>query len=72
MSTPLVAAGAALLRQYFTEGFYPSGAANPGDTHQPSGALLKAVMLGGAEHLDVRVQGGRLYLHPHHQVGVLT
>ena len=55
MSTPLVAGGAALLRQYFLEGFYPSGGANPGDAHQPSGALLKAVMLGGAEHLDVRL-----------------
>ncbi len=55
MSAPLVAGGAALVRQYFLNGFYPSGKANASATYAPSGALLKAVLLGGAQHLDVCV-----------------
>lgn len=48
MATPLVAGAAALVRQYFEDGFYPSGSAQEGDKHSPSGALVKAVLLGGA------------------------
>lgn len=47
MATPMVAGHTAIVRQYFMEGFYPSGA--PGNTpFLPSGPLMKAVMLGGA------------------------
>ncbi len=45
MACPMVAGCALLARQYFTEGFYPSGAANPPDAFTPSGALMKAVLL---------------------------
>ena len=48
MATPVVAGSAALLRQYFTDGFWPSGAANPSDSFVPSAALLRAVLIGGA------------------------
>lgn len=48
MATPVVAGSAALLRQYFTDGFWPSGAANPADAFVPSAALLRAVLIGGA------------------------
>lgn len=51
MAAPLVAGAAALVRQYFTEGFYPSGRANPADALQPSAALLKAVLLAGADQM---------------------
>ena len=51
MSTPLVAGGAVLARQYFRQGFYPSGAADPSMAFSPSGALLKAVIIGGAQVL---------------------
>jgi hypothetical protein len=44
-ATPHVAAAAALVRQYFIEGFYPSGKRTPGDRVTPSNALLKAVLL---------------------------
>jgi len=44
MATPAVAGCAALTRQYFRDGWYPSGAAEPGDAFAPSGALLKAVI----------------------------
>lgn len=47
MATPMVAGHTAIIRQYFVDGFYPSGAVgNAG--YLPSGPLLKAVMLGGA------------------------
>ncbi|MEM9841505.1 MAG: S8 family serine peptidase, partial [Pseudomonadota bacterium] len=45
MATPAIAAGAALLRQYFMDGFYPTGVANPSHAFQPTGALLKAILL---------------------------
>ncbi len=46
MATPLAAGSAALVRQYFLDGFYPSGAATPAAAFAPSGVLVKAVMLG--------------------------
>lgn len=45
MSTPIVAGNAALIREYFTKGFYPSGKATPKDAFTPSGALLKAMLI---------------------------
>ena len=52
MATPVVAGSAALLRQYFTDGFWPSGAASPNDSFVPSAALLRAVLVGGAVAID--------------------
>lgn len=46
MATPLAAAAAVLIRQYFTDGWYPTSAADPNNAYNPSAALLKAVMLG--------------------------
>lgn len=51
MATPVVAAAALLVRQYFMDGFYPSGSPNPSEALTPSSALVKAVLLGGAESL---------------------
>ncbi|KAK3259959.1 hypothetical protein CYMTET_31068 [Cymbomonas tetramitiformis] len=51
-ATPVVAAAAALVRQYFIEGFYPTGVSEPADGLQPSGALVKAVMLNGADNME--------------------
>lgn len=52
MATPVVAGSATLLRQYFTDGFWPSGAANPADAFVPSAALLRALLAGGAVAID--------------------
>ncbi len=41
MAAPLVAAAALIVRQYFEEGFYPSGARDNGAGFSPSGALVK-------------------------------
>lgn len=45
MATPVTAGSVALIRQYFREGWYPSGAKNVDDAFVPSGALLKAVVI---------------------------
>ncbi len=51
-AAPLVAGAAALSRQYFMEGFYPSGRRTPAEGFVPSAALLKAVLLAAAESID--------------------
>jgi Subtilase family len=47
MATPLVAGAAILVRQYFTDGWYPLGIPKP--AHKiatPSAALIKATLIG--------------------------
>ena len=56
MASPVAAGLGALARQYFTDGFHPSGQANPADVRVPSAALLKAVMINGARNMT-----GHLY-----------
>jgi hypothetical protein len=48
MATPAVSGLAVLLREYFLDGFYPSGAANPADALTPSGSLLRAALVNSA------------------------
>ncbi len=50
-ATPAVAGCAALARQYFAEGWYPSGAPVPGDAFPPSAALMKAVVVNSADDM---------------------
>lgn len=45
MASPAVAGTAMLVRQYFTDGYYPSGAATPADAFTPTGALVKATLI---------------------------
>lgn len=45
MASPAVAGSAALVRQYFTDGYYPTGAEVPSDAFTPSGALVKAALI---------------------------
>lgn len=47
MACPAVVGTAALIRQYFTDGYYPTGQATTGNEFAPTGALLKAVLLNG-------------------------
>ena len=56
MASPLAAGLGALVRQYFTDGFHPTGEANPADARVPSAALIKALMINGARNMT-----GRLY-----------
>jgi hypothetical protein len=52
MSTPICAGITALIRQYFVEGFYPTGSPNPTDTLSPSGALMKAMLINGTRNMS--------------------
>jgi hypothetical protein len=51
MATPAISGAAALLRQYFSDGFYPRGRRTADDTCSPSGAVMKAVLLNGTNPL---------------------
>jgi subtilisin family serine protease len=48
MAAPAIAASAVLVRQYFSEGWYPSGTKLETDERMPTGALVKAVLLNSA------------------------
>ncbi len=45
MATPGVAGSLALIRQYFTAGWYPTGTARNADRMTPSAALMKATLM---------------------------
>ena len=46
-ATPTAAGAAALVRQYFSEGWYPTGTQQPHHAFVPSGALIKAALVNG-------------------------
>lgn len=52
MAQPAVAAICVLTRQYFMDGFYPSGEATAADGILPSGALIKAVVAASGQDLS--------------------
>src|SRR4051794_1351479 len=45
MSAAITAGGAAMVRQYYMDGFYPSGQPTLSDGFVPSAALLKATLI---------------------------
>ena len=49
MATPTAAGGTALARQYFMDGFYPTGSRNAADALTPTGPLLKAFVLNSTD-----------------------
>jgi hypothetical protein len=51
MATPGAAGLTALIRQYYTDGWYPSGAENSADGFTPSAALLKATLVNSAQNM---------------------
>jgi len=59
MATPVVSGTAAIIRQYFEEGWYPTGTRNESNIYtNPSGALIKAVLMNGAQFLKGVDNGG--------------
>jgi hypothetical protein len=56
-SSPTVAGAAALVRQYFVDGFYPSGVATPADAFTPSAALMKATIIASARPILAKSAG---------------
>jgi hypothetical protein len=55
-SAPAIASAAALVRQYYTDGFYPSGERRASDAMTPSAALLKASIIAAARQVPWRSQ----------------
>ena len=49
MATPNAAGHCALVRQYFTEGWYPTGTQNSANGFIPSAALMKAVLVNSGD-----------------------
>jgi hypothetical protein len=49
MATPGAAGLTALIRQYYTDGWYPSGIENAADGFTPSAALLRATLVNSAQ-----------------------
>jgi hypothetical protein len=47
-AAPTIAGAAALVRQYYAEGWYPSGAKSAANARTPSAALLKATLIAAA------------------------
>ena len=51
MSAPTVAGSCALIRQYYMDGWYPTGVADPGNAFTPSAALIKATVINSANEM---------------------
>ena len=51
MSAPVIAGLGLLTRQYFMEGFHPSGIPTPEHARTPSAALVKAVLINSARNM---------------------
>ncbi|KAL7576651.1 hypothetical protein ACA910_005584 [Epithemia clementina (nom. ined.)] len=51
MATPVVAGHCALLRQYFIEGWHGNGTKGSAESLDPSGTLVKATIINGAQSL---------------------
>ncbi len=49
MASPGAAGAGVLVRQYFTNGWYPTGTATPADAIEPSAALIKAMLVNSAD-----------------------
>ncbi|MCK4523793.1 S8 family serine peptidase, partial [candidate division WOR-3 bacterium] len=60
MSCPTAAGFAAIVRQYFSKGWYPSGIENAGDSLYPSAALIKAMMINSTRNSPGRYSIDRL------------
>ncbi len=56
-ASPTIAGAAALVRQYYTQGFYPTGIATASNAIDPSAALLKATIIAAAQPVPWRNYG---------------
>jgi hypothetical protein len=53
-SAPTIAGAALLVRQYYTDGYYPTGVPTPSNAFTPSAALLKATLIASAHRVASR------------------
>ena len=67
MATPVTAGTAALVRQYFEDGYYPTGKPRDVNRMNPSGALVKAVLMNsgvlikGSQSTDTQILPTDMY-----------
>jgi subtilisin family serine protease len=52
MATPTTAGAVALILQYYSEGWYPTGEKNPVDAFEPSSTLIRATLINGAIEIN--------------------
>ena len=64
MAAPAVAGYAAKIRQYFVNGYYPSGVVNLKDGFIPSGSLLKAMLVHSGQPLQFVVDTVNRQINP--------
>lgn len=60
MATPIVAGSTALVRQYYMDGWYPSGDTDEQNGFVPSGSLLKATLINSAWSMEGEYTGGAI------------
>jgi subtilisin-like proprotein convertase family protein len=60
MATPGAGGSALLIRQYFEDGFYPTGSANAPDGFNPTAALVKAMLINSGTPIDYAWDEGDL------------
>jgi len=63
-ASPTIAGAAALVRQYYTDGFYPTGSATASNAFTPSAALLKATLIAAAREVPRRNYGSGPDVNP--------
>lgn len=63
MSAPVAASAAALVRQFFVDGYYPGNFAGSGPSVSPSAALLKAMLIHSTQNQDGYIYLGSQGLH---------
>src|SRR3989442_6880441 len=51
MATPTTAGAATLVRQYFMDGWYPTGSPQPANGFTPSAALLKSMLINSGREM---------------------
>ncbi|MEJ2367598.1 MAG: S8 family serine peptidase [Acidobacteriota bacterium] len=69
MATPTTAGGATLLREYFSDGFWPTGQRNAPDAMDPSAALMKAALINGAVSIGDSYGSLNSTLYPNNSQG---
>lgn len=55
-ASPTIAGAVALIRQYYTEGFYPTGIRRSENARIPSAALLKATLIASARRVSKKIE----------------
>lgn len=60
-AAPAIAGAVMLARQYFMDGFYPSGAATPADAFTPTAALLRAAIINASSNMTGAPISGDTY-----------